>query len=177
MNNYDRNSERKFTIAKLELRKFDTWDIVILSIFALAVISYLVLDEYHSQQKFQITYFSSYAAAFLIFTTAFGIRFRNIKFSVIWLILSLMFLYGNYPVAQIPLLGFVSYHIIRIIFWKIYKKEFIPYQLSRGGLFRYISKIEKKGGNKMDRFFTKILMAIGYVIFIYGTFSLVGTKV
>ncbi|WP_400262949.1 hypothetical protein ACFX5U_07700 [Sphingobacterium sp. SG20118] len=177
MNNSDRNSERKFTIAKLELRKFDTWDIVILSIFTLAVVSYLVLDEYHSEKRFQITYFSSFAAAFLIFTTAFGLRFRNIKFSVIWLILSLMFLYENYPIAQIPLLGFVSYHIVRLIFWKMYKKEFIPYELGRGGLFRYISKIEKKGGNKTDRLFTKILLAIESVIFTYGISSLVGIKV
>lgn len=176
MKNYYNDVDRKFTIAKLEVRKFSSWDIVALSTFTLVVIIHLFLTEYYPQKGFHLTIAGSCVAAYLIFTSPFGLRFRNIKFSVIWLLLSLLFLYENYPIAQIPLQGFLLYHILRLIFWKRYKKEFIPYESGRGKLLRYVSKIEGRGGYKEDRFFMKLLIGIGFGVFMYGIYTFIDLK-
>lgn len=177
MKNYYNDVERKFTIAKLEFRKFSVSDIIILSVFTLDVIVYFFITQYLPQKKFYITYFTATAAAYFIFTTPFGLRLRNIYFSAIWLVLSLLFLIKNFEIAQIPLLGFFTYHLIRLIFWAKYNKEFIPYEAGKGKLFRYVCKIEGRGGYKEDRFFMKILMVIGFFIFMYGIYTMMGLKI
>jgi hypothetical protein len=176
MKNYYSDTERKFTIAKLEVRKFNSWDIVILLTFSLIVIINLFLTEHYPQKAFFLTCVGSFLTAYLIFTTPFGLRLRNINFSVIWLLLSLLFLYENYAIAQIPLLGFLIYHFFRLVFWKKYNKEFIPYESGRGRLFRYVSKVEGRGGYKEDRAFMKLLIAVGFGVFIYGIYTMISIK-
>lgn len=176
MKNYYSDTERKFTIAELEVRKLNSWDILVLSKFCLIVTIHLFLKENDPQKAFCVTWVGSLLTAYLIFTTPFGLKFRNINFSLIWLLLSLLFLYENYAIAQIPLIGFLIYHFFRLIFWKKYNREFIPYESGRGKLDRYVSKVEGRGGYKEDRAFMKLLIAVGFGVFMYGIYTMIGLK-
>ncbi len=86
------------------------------------------------------------------------VRFRNILFSAIWLILiSQYYLIVHYDFSFVPLLGFVCYNVTRLIFWIKNKREFIPtmwgYSHYRG---RY-SKILKRKSDDGDAVFSVFL--------------------
>ncbi|GAA4758771.1 MULTISPECIES: hypothetical protein [Flavobacterium] len=159
--------ERNFTIAKLEFRKLTDIDLLYITGYTIIVIANLFLDKGNNFNiKLQLTLFSSVVIGMQTCTTPFGLRFRNVYFSLIWFSLSLLFLINSYSLCYIPLITFIAYHIIRLVFWFRYDRELIPFFLAKGGSFRYKSKIENKAGNKNDRNFTYILCLIWACYFI-----------
>ena len=173
--NYYQNVERRFTILHLEIRKFDFFDWISLSLFAVSVSIDLILIS-ETKSKFISSLFISGIIANFILATPFGIRFRNFYFSIIWFILSLIFLLNSTSFSKLPLLLFILYHILRLFFWKAYKKEFIPYSAGRGKLYRYVSKIEGRGGYKEDRMYMIIMILLGFVLFMYCLLESVGNS-
>jgi len=165
------NRERKFTILHLEIRKFDILDQISLALFALSIIGHFVISIYFPEKKILNTYIISWAIAFFVLTTAFGLRFRNVYFSIVWLVLSLLFLIDNYSFSKIPILTFMLYHSVRLIFWRKYHREFIPYELGRRKFLWYFSETEGRRGSKEDRKYSKILLFVGVLIIIYCLFE------
>lgn len=74
---------------------------------------------------------------------------------------------------MVPLVTFLLYHVVRAFFWRQYGKEFIPYQVTRGGYDRYVSKIEGRGGYKEDKKAMKILFWVGLILIFAGFFGIV----
>jgi hypothetical protein len=175
--NYYQNVDRKFTILHLEIRKFDSIDIISIVLYAIAVTANLITAVYFPKNKIISEIIISGVISNFVITTAFGLRFRNIYFSAIWLLLSIFFLINGSSLSRMPILMFILYHILRLLFWKNYNKEFIPYTAVRGALLRYVSKTEGRGGYKEDRTYMKILLFFGFIIFMVCLCGLIGKKI
>ncbi|WP_269236399.1 hypothetical protein [Flavobacterium flavigenum] len=158
---------RKFIIGKLEVRKLILSDLLYLFLYIIAIFYYIYIIKYKPEDKFASSFIISWIIGLLTISSPFGLRFRNIYFSIIWLLLSIAFLINATFIAIIPLLTFLQYHIIRLIFWKIHRREFIPYELGRGAMFRYKSYFEQKSGDIKDKRFTKILLSTGILIIFF----------
>ncbi|WP_298144266.1 hypothetical protein [Flavobacterium sp.] len=163
---------RKFTIAQLEIRKLITSDLLYILVFFLALVYYFSIPSYKPKDAEKVSAYIAFGASFLTIFCPFGLRFRNIYFSLIWLVLCTAHLVGAEAFAEVPILCFLAYHSVRLLFWKIYKREFIPYEVGEGSMTRYISFFEGRGGNKQDKTFTFILLILGISIMILSFFRL-----
>lgn len=183
MKNYYQSVERRFTIGKLEIRTLNFNDIAVLLIVSAAILFSFSFGMEYPRNKFYFLFFISFVLWF--HTLDMGLlgmpivlRFRSFYFSLCWLALCIIIpvIYRN-GFAYLPLLLFLLFHILRLIFWKLYDREFIPFRLDRGimipKLSRYVSKIEGTGGFKEDKLFTRIFLIIGYLIFLICTYALV----
>ncbi len=66
-------------------------------------------------------------------------RLRNIPVSAGWLLITLVLGLLNPIAAVFPLLAFGLYHIVRLLFWRRYLREFIPCTMSKYGVDRSLS--------------------------------------
>jgi hypothetical protein len=66
--------------------------------------------------------------------------------------------------------------MIRLIFWTKYDREFIPFTVGRGALYRHISKIEHKGGSSIDKKYMKLLVTLGVIVNFICLMGLIGVK-
>ncbi|MCC9019130.1 hypothetical protein [Flavobacterium lipolyticum] len=164
---------RKFIIGKLEIRKLILSDLIYLFLYIIVIFYYIYINKYNPADKLSTSFIISLIIGFLTISSPFGLRFRNVYFSIIWLLLSTAFSINNSLIAIIPLLTFFQYHLIRLIFWKIYNRELIPYETGRGTMFRYKSYFEKKSGDLKDKQFTKILLFTGILIIFLCFISLI----
>lgn len=165
MKNYYHNDKRKFTFFNLEIRNLDKIDIIILSLFLISIIvNILILTSFKESSLISVFTITFIIVNFMLIESSFLLRFRSIFFSIIWFFLSLIFLITSNNLGKIPFLTFLLFHILRIIFYYKYKREFIPYTAGRGKLYRYVCKIEGRGGYKEDRKFTKIFLFLGIII-------------
>jgi hypothetical protein len=119
-------------------------------------------------------FFPSYYIEFLIpmlifyatVSSTLGIKFSNFYFSLIWIILCWIFyLKNNTLFPLIPLLSFVTYQIVRIIYWKNYHRGFIPVWFHYGGFELRFSKSENRKADKLDGYFSLINFTAGLIIF------------
>lgn len=167
-------TNRKFIIGKLEVRKFIISDYLYIIAFFVSVLYYFYVREYKPKDIIVTSLFISWFVGFQTISSPFGLRFRNIYFSIIWLLLSSVFLIGNNYFGFVPILTFVLYHIIRIIFWRKHSREFISYQIGKGAIFRHRSFFEGRSGNNKDKLYTKILLLIGISIIMFSLIKMIG---
>lgn len=170
-------SNRKFIFGELEIRKFIISDYLYLTVYITGITLHLFFKYYLLENKFTITLIMSFFVGLQTISSPFGLRFRNIYFSLIWLLLSLILLFDNYFISLIPLSTFILYHIIRILFWKKYKREFIPYQTGKGSMYRFKSTFEGKSGNLEDKKYTKILLGSGTLVIFLCFIQMIGLKI
>lgn len=156
--------ERKFIIGKLEVRKLILSDILYLFLYIIALLYYIYILKYKPADKFVTSFLISWIISITTISSPFGLRFRNIYFSIIWMLISIAFFINNSFISILPLLTFFQYHLIRLIFWKKNKREFIPYETGRGNMYRYKSNFEKRYGDLTDKKYTKILLVSGILI-------------
>lgn len=133
--------------------------------------------EYNPTNKFVASLSISWVVGFQTISSPFGLRFRNVYFSIIWLLLCSAFLIENYYLGIVPILTFALYHSVRLFFWRKYNREFIPYQVGRGALFRHRSFFEGRSGNNKDKLYTKILLAVGILIFMFSMIKMIGEPI
>nr|WP_314838587.1 hypothetical protein [uncultured Flavobacterium sp.] len=176
MNEKMNETNRKFIFGNLEIRKFLASDYLYIIAFFVSVSYYFYVIEYKPEDKFATSLFISWIVGFQTISSPFGLRFRNIYFSVIWLLLSSIFLIGNNYFGFVPILTFVLYHILRMIFWSKHNREFIPYQTGKGAMFRHRSFFEGRSGNNKDKLYTKILLLIGISIIMFSLIKMIGVK-
>jgi hypothetical protein len=152
MKNYYSDDERKFTFAKLEIRPLTKSDKIVLAVAAgLCLIQKVALVFSVSVSL----YVTSIAAllSMIITPSPFGLRYR-VKFSAIWLALSVLMAIKGGTVGFIPLIHFLLYHLLRWGFWRYHNLEFTPFYVGRGSPLRYVSKVEGRGGYREDRIYT-----------------------
>jgi len=185
--NYYNSNSRRFTFFRLELRRLDSWDIAILSLYLIAIITNFLLTANNPENRFYGLWSIAFTAWILTTTTTFGLRFRNLYFFVIWVILCAFFVLAGTTLSLLPLSSFILYQIIRTLFWKRYSKEFVPLQLVRAPIefskrafqltfIRVVSKVEGRGGNQEDKKYMKWLVRIGFVLFMACLFGIVGIR-
>lgn len=161
------SSNRKFIFGRLEIRKLIISDFLYLAVYTSGLIYYFYASKCIPENKFITSWIMSFIAGFQTISSPFGLRFRNIIFSILWLILSVVLLIDNYFISLIPIFTFILYHVIRIVFWKNNNREFIPYEIGKGNMYRYKSTFEGKYGDLKDKKYTKILFTIGLLIILF----------
>lgn len=176
MKNFYGENHRKFTILNLEIRRFDFFDFLSILSFAISLGVLFFLNNLDAKNYEIGLILISFSVFFLIVLTPFGLRFRNFYFSIIWLLFSISLLITKNPVSTIPIVIFLLYHIIRLIFWKNYNMEFIPYNvgistfkiknLLKLDLSRYLSKIEGRGGYAEDKIYMTYFVWLGFILFL-----------
>ncbi|MBT9394495.1 hypothetical protein KLP40_15085 [Hymenobacter sp. NST-14] len=63
-------------------------------------------------------------------------RLRNIPVTVGWLLITIVLGLLNPVAAVFPLLALVLYHIVRLLFWRKYSREFVPCTMAKYGVVR-----------------------------------------
>lgn len=150
-------------------RKLDIFDLLWISIVSIIVIIHGLLRV----ADFKMTIyeiFVSFGFSYTIIATSFGIKFKNIIFSLIWIVLfSINLIISNDVfLASLPIVITGLYHLIRFSYWIKYKTEFIPLWMSRGGTWLRYSDSEEREANKNDKFFSFLMFFIGaFIIMIY----------
>lgn len=171
-------AKRKFTFGALEIRKPDTADLVILSVFCVSIFIHLFfLNFYHFKKGIITTYFMiGLSAGMSTIATTMVTRFRSVYFSSIWLLLSIVFVNPAFSMTWIPLLTFLFYHLLRLLFWARYNREFIPFEKSVNSYLPWISKREGRAGDREDKLFTLILFWLGFIVVMSCVFGMAGLK-
>lgn len=164
--------KRKFVIGKLEVRSLSVTDILWLSLLCICTIVHLFLQYYCPCKDFGFRFFVVWFTGFQTISSPIGLRFRSVYFSVIWIIFCMLLIDWNILYIYVPLLTFLLYHILRLIFFKKYNREFIPYNVGRGVMWRHTSEIEKASSKLEDKPFSKALLSIGMIIILSTIFSI-----
>ncbi len=100
-------------------------------------------------------------------STSLGIRFGNFYFSLIWILLCLIFyVNSNFELSLLPILGVGLYHLIRFIYFENFKREFIPGFMSNSGYDFRFSKSENRQADKNDMLYSFFLFICSFVILI-----------
>lgn len=149
----------------------DNKDILILVVAAAIVIltSDRMLSElFHDRSTIHhIQLISSFVLYMSIVNSPMGIRFRNFYFSLSWILLSSIFyLSSENKITFLPLLGFIIYQILRLIYWALYNRELIPNFISRSGFdFRFSKAVNRKADNS-DFLFSMLLFVLAIAIMV-----------
>lgn len=149
----------------------DNKDILILVVAAAIVIltsDWMISELIHDRSTIHhIQLLSSFVLYMSIVNSPMGIRFRNFYFSLSWILLSSIFyLSSENKITLLPLLGFIFYQIVRIIYWALYKQELIPNFISRSGFdFRFSKAVNRKADNS-DFLFSMLLFVLGMAIMV-----------
>lgn len=139
--------------------KLDKRDIVVL--LSLAIILILADLTYLKVLKLDSYTTSVWVSVFLYFIPWWflDVRFRNILFSLIWLVLISQYcIIVHYRCAFMPLAGFFCYQITRIIFWRKNKREFIPTLMGFSHYRGKYSKILHTSSDDEDGVYSFILL-------------------
>lgn len=169
--------ERKFTIAQLEWRRLNWSDILWLSIFSFLIFWTFYLKNQNDGHYFAFELITSGFCTYLIILSPLGLKFRSVYYSLLWMGMSIVFAFAPHSIAWIPVMDFTLYHVIRLMFWKKYNSEFIPFSVGRGELYRYTSYIENRSGTFADKMFMKLLIWLGVLINFICLYGLIGVKV
>ncbi|WP_237732393.1 hypothetical protein, partial [Flavobacterium sp. UGB4466] len=92
---------RKFIIGKLEIRKLILSDLIYLFLYIIVIFYYIYINKYNPADKLSTSFIISLIIGFLTISSPFGLRFRNVYFSIIWLLLSTAFSINNSLIAII----------------------------------------------------------------------------
>ena len=173
---------RKFTYGQLEIRRLSITDLAWIFIYLTLVLVTIILDrDNYVKEHYGTLFMTAAAVGFLTFQTQLGLRFRSVYFSCIWLIISFYIVDNEFTIMYYPLSVFLLYHIIRIVFWNKYEREFIPFIWNRGwkrsSFSRRVNNIENSGGSVKDLDFTRWLVGLSLVIFFICLWGMIGVKI
>lgn len=116
--------------------------LLVLGLCLVTVLPYLLgFSEWGRKNYLLLVFFSAVYPIYAVHSTPIGLRFRNIWFSLFWLLMILVngLLYSRVLKLWIPMLfSFVFYHFLRLAFRLITGEEPIPLFLGTGsGGFKY----------------------------------------
>jgi|SRR5690606_26255110 len=142
---------------KISIPKWDDY-LILFALFGLVIIP-----------DFFNNYYVEFIIPMIIWYATFspiGVRFYNFWFTLIWGILCwISYLKTNNMFPLLPLLVFVAYQIMRIIYWSNYNREFIPVLFHYRGFELRFSKSQNRKADKIDGYFSLICFTIGMIIF------------
>jgi len=104
-------------------------------------------------------------ASFLLVTSSFTVRLINLKFSVFFLVTGAAYgLEGGTALSYMPLLVFLLFHFIRLIFIKKYNREFFPPVIYRG--YFLVTNVDEgiDSIQREDIGYAKVILYVGLII-------------
>jgi hypothetical protein len=161
----------------MQFKKLTSDDIINLGVFLAVIIIRIGLNYFSIPARdsgldriiYEIVI--DFVCLFVVATSPFCIRFRNLSFVVSWVLLSVMFSLTDFrPITSTPLVLFFLYCIIRLLFWKIYNREFIPCTLSKSNSYGYYSALDNRTSGKEDAIFMRIYFFAGFLSLIASIF-------
>jgi hypothetical protein len=147
--------------------KFEKKDWIILSLLALvlmfAELAFFDIIGINSQKT---NVFISVICGFLPWWIM-DVRFGNLLFSIFWAILIIQYFYvvHLYRFTIFPLVGFFSFHFIRLIFWFSYSREFIPTLFGQTNYRARYSKILNRRTTGEDAVYSILLIVVIFISF------------
>lgn len=152
------------------LKSLSLYEIVLPSLILLVeiLIYYLKLNQIHLEIEKVIGSITFMFLWWVPISTPLSEKFRNIYFSLFWLVICTLWLTipGDFKMSILPLLVFTFIQIIRLIFKWVYKREPIPLLISKFITLRY-SKIENRESDKNDIGFSILVFIIGGFLSIF----------
>ena len=158
--------KRKYTVGGLEIRPLSVTDVLWTIPLAFAVGLYRIFVIYCPCNVFTTGMVIAVAVGFQTISSPFGIRFRSVYFSLIWVCIALFFIDIKNPLSYYILVTFMLYHVLRLVFYRRYSREFIPYQVVKGDMWPHHSRIEGRSSTIQDKRFTLILVITGFALFL-----------
>ena len=115
-------------------------------------------------------FLTGFAPIYATHSTALGLKFRNIYFSICWILMIALngILYNEIiPIWISMLVSFGFYNILRLLFKKISKVEPIPIFVGYGTSLNF-NKTENRMENKRDGLFTALSFICGLTMSIFA---------
>ncbi|WP_353147725.1 hypothetical protein [Chryseobacterium sp.] len=135
------------------LKSLNLYEIVSLSLIVLVeiLIYYLKINQILLEAQKIISSIILIILWWVPISTPLSEKFRNIYFSLLWLIICTLWLIiqEDFITSILPILIFIFIQIIRSAFKWIYKIEPIPLIISKSAIHRY-SKVENRKSNLND---------------------------
>jgi hypothetical protein len=169
---------RKYTIFHLEIRKLDLNDIVSLAIFFAIDVGRLCLNIFSQAEKYKFFYDMGFAFIMIfIMVSSFAACFSSLYFSIYWFLLSVLYVVeGDRALSYFCLLLFILCHIVRLLFIRRYKMEFVPPEPLKGRFRSVYSELEGRSSDKRDNTYMSIIIWGAIFIFL-SCLMLSGKKV
>ena len=147
-------------------QKLDKRDLIILLILAISLLTSEL--SYFKILNFESDTINAWVCVFwwLLPWWFMDVRFRNLIFSAIWLILTTQYfllVHLRDAITLMPLIGFLSFHTARLIFWWMYHREFIPSMLGMSHYYGRYSRLLKSTADGEDGV-CSVLLFFGLII-------------
>jgi hypothetical protein len=153
----------------LSLKSFEVKDSIILICFSIVVILRLLSNYTHisvfeteaSKGFYEILI--NFILVYIFCFDAMSISFRIPQFTVLWVILCLIYVIADkHIIVLTPLVILLMYYLLRFIFKRKYDREFIACYLLKGGSKPYFSKIDNRESTAQDAVFTWIFFFLNF---------------
>lgn len=153
----------------MQLNKKD-W--LILFSFVLITISPIILglSSWGQRNYFTLVFFAGFIPVITTHTTPVGLKFRNITFSCIWILIIALNGILYYHVAHLWLsliVSFLFFNLLRLIFKAINRESPIPLFISVGMSLDYNTG-ERRMENKRDLLFSMTSFFLGLFLSLYS---------
>jgi len=117
-----------------------------------------------------------------IFTGPIGQRFVRLNYSLVWFLFVFKFAVVDYFILHytisclLPLYCFIVYQIVRYLFWKNEKLDFVPLVLSGAGISLRKSKLVNREATDLDKKYMIILIIFGSIGLLLNMFLIDSTN-
>ena len=152
----------------------NTKDILMLIGFAMVMIAGAFLHTYLCTIAKKYTVINNGFFVFIaICFTPYGQRFVRFYYGLLWLLIAVgVFSFENLVNEGndfLPFVFFLLYQLIRFIFWKVHKADFVPLQVSRfTGMDDRYSELVQRAATEKDVCYMVVLLFSGSIIFFFG---------
>lgn len=155
----------------LSLKNLGTKDSIILICFSIVVLLRLLSNYTHIsifETEASKLFYEALINLILVYIFCFdamSISFRIPIFSVLWVILCLIYIIADkHIIVLTPLAILLTYYLLRFIFKRKYDREFIACYLLKGSSKPYFSKIDDRESTDQDAIFTWIFFFLNFFV-------------
>jgi hypothetical protein len=125
-------------------------------------------EDLRPKGNWHIYYFSvGVIVALLTTVTSLSLRFRNLRFSLAWIGLTLALCVGTQQLsaATMPLGVFLYSHLVRLQYWSRHQVEFVPWEFDKyKGFVRSHYALEDRWSTREERGYSVLYHWIGYIV-------------
>jgi hypothetical protein len=156
---------RIIKLTKVEIKNKD-W-LIIIAVFIVTLAPLIIgFFDWGKKNYFLIVFFAGFLPIYATHTTSLGLRFRNKKFSVLWISMILLngLLYHKVINVWIAMVvSYAFYNLLRLLFLKLSKQDPIPLFIGPGTSLNF-NNIENRMENKRDGLFSIISFFCGLLL-------------
>ena len=151
---------RKYTILRLEIRKLDLNDIVLIAIFFALDIGRLCFNIFSQSVIHKFIYDVGFVFIMMFFmATSIAYCFSSFYFSLCWFLLSIIYsIEGGRALSYFCLLLYLVCHLTRYLFIRRYKIEFVPPESMKGRFYSVYNEREGRSSDERDNNYMQIII-------------------